>query len=74
MEAFLEKIILDLGMPVFSRLNPPCRVVQNHSCMFEFTLPTPSHNRGSQYTAHPSDGTCVTELSRNFLLDPVHVL
>ena len=23
MEAFLEKIILDLGMPVFSRLNPP---------------------------------------------------
>ena len=23
MEAFLEKIILDLGMPVFSRLHPP---------------------------------------------------
>ena len=24
MEAFLEKIILDLGMPVFLRLTPPC--------------------------------------------------
>ena len=38
MEAFLENIILDLGMPVFSRLHPPCFLFQKFNSELQSKL------------------------------------
>ena len=49
-------------------------MVQKNSCMFEFPASLPPTNLGlPMHSPSAPDGSCATELGKDFLLDPVDI-